>query len=286
VQAFSFDLPDTVFYCTKDSIRLQSNHPYTYYSADAGGFSYIAHGQDITLKTTRNNIYAAVYDPFESVRGNIIENNKLDKLSKNNTKKMDWVVNHPMILQSFKIKTNPTIAQTITIQIAHTTLTVVANFVEEVEVHCNIRMLQFTKINTIGDVYFTDINMTNAANYSLDNMINLDARFNQNIFMYDLKFEKKQDLCNGKLITFVKSDDCIITNTSSITPNNINVYPNPTTGMVYFDENFELIEVYDINGKMVQTFQNQNQINLAHVSNGVYIIKINNLHYTRVIIRN
>lgn len=287
VKDFIFDLPDTIFYCNKDSIKIQTNQLNTYYSFDAGGFSYFFH-EDTILKTSLNEIFASVYEPFGNFKGSLIEKNKLTQRSTGgfDLKTTQIIVNHPMILQSFKIKTNPKVAQTINVQIGHTLITVQANFVDEVEVKCNIRMLKYSKIETSGDVFFNTLKKSETSSYVIDDMIKFNPDFDQKIFVYDLKFEKKLDLCTGKRIRLVKADDCVVTNKQEIAPQKINIYPNPTNGMLYFDENFELIEVYDINGKIVQSFQNQNQINLAHLSNGVYIIKINNHHYARVIVRN
>lgn len=57
---------------------------------------------------------------------------------------------------------------------------------------------------------------------------------------------------------------------------NINIYPNPTTGMVTVvsDEEILLIEMYDANGKKLFDAKNQNTIDLNNEASGQYYIRV------------
>ena len=66
----------------------------------------------------------------------------------------------------------------------------------------------------------------------------------------------------------------------AITENEISIYPNPSTGIVYFKnvENASIF-IYDINGKLVRTYKNvstNNQIDLSDLMQGNYTAKIIN----------
>lgn len=79
--------------------------------------------------------------------------------------------------------------------------------------------------------------------------------------------------------------------------NNINVYPNPSTGLVNIRINSFIgktnIEIVDLNGRVVYSlnnteFSNEKTIDLNHLQAGVYVLKINgdNINYTKKIILN
>ena len=56
----------------------------------------------------------------------------------------------------------------------------------------------------------------------------------------------------------------------------MNVYPNPTTGMlnVEADEEVERVEVYDYTGRCVATFERQATIDLSRLSTGIYTLRV------------
>jgi len=70
------------------------------------------------------------------------------------------------------------------------------------------------------------------------------------------------------------------------------VYPNPTTGIfnikVSNDETIQKVEIVDILGKKVATItKNTSQVDVSHLSNGTYIVKISNgdYNYTQKLIK-
>ena len=56
-------------------------------------------------------------------------------------------------------------------------------------------------------------------------------------------------------------------------------YPNPSEGHINFNKNVDLIEIYDITGKIVVTFENtvkNRPINIDYLDTGLYLVKISN----------
>ena len=58
---------------------------------------------------------------------------------------------------------------------------------------------------------------------------------------------------------------------SRIKPNNLIMYPNPTTGLVNFSETVD-VDVYDFTGRKIIEKNNVNKINLSEYDSGIYNI--------------
>ena len=54
----------------------------------------------------------------------------------------------------------------------------------------------------------------------------------------------------------------------------LSVYPNPTRGKVSFNQTIEKIEVIDLSGKTLQTYENANEINIETLPAGVYHLRM------------
>ena len=54
----------------------------------------------------------------------------------------------------------------------------------------------------------------------------------------------------------------------------LSVYPNPTRGKVSFSQAIEKIEVIDLSGKTLQTYENANEINIESLPAGVYHLRM------------
>ncbi|MCI5716285.1 MAG: T9SS type A sorting domain-containing protein, partial [Bacteroidales bacterium] len=54
----------------------------------------------------------------------------------------------------------------------------------------------------------------------------------------------------------------------------ISVYPNPTSGKVVFDKAMERVEVIDLVGKTIQTYENASEINIGALPAGVYHLRM------------
>lgn len=68
----------------------------------------------------------------------------------------------------------------------------------------------------------------------------------------------------------------IITNHNEIvSENNFKVYPNPSNGIITFTQNFETVNVYAFDGKLVFQSNNEtnNTIDLSNIPAGVYLIE-------------
>ena len=54
----------------------------------------------------------------------------------------------------------------------------------------------------------------------------------------------------------------------------LSVYPNPTSGKVSFSQAIEKVEVIDLSGKTLQTYENANEINMESLPAGVYHLRM------------
>ncbi|WP_374550335.1 T9SS type A sorting domain-containing protein [Flavobacterium sp.] len=54
----------------------------------------------------------------------------------------------------------------------------------------------------------------------------------------------------------------------------IQFYPNPTTGLINFTEDFSEIKLSTLDGKVIQIFKNQSQIDISNFSKGIYLIEL------------
>ena len=55
----------------------------------------------------------------------------------------------------------------------------------------------------------------------------------------------------------------------------MSLYPNPTTGMIMINaDGVEMIEVLDVNGRVVMTQATAGEINMSNLSNGVYFVRV------------
>lgn len=83
------------------------------------------------------------------------------------------------------------------------------------------------------------------------------------------------------IIALLGTDPCgLTTDIEELDADNINVYPNPSTGtfnIAGIPSNFNsyLINVYDVYGKLVMQSKNDHIINLSTFNNGIYIVHVN-----------
>jgi FtsP/CotA-like multicopper oxidase with cupredoxin domain len=57
--------------------------------------------------------------------------------------------------------------------------------------------------------------------------------------------------------------------------NEINVYPNPVTDFLYFQYYVKQIDIYNINGSLICSANNSNQVYVSHLEKGIYFVKLN-----------
>lgn len=58
----------------------------------------------------------------------------------------------------------------------------------------------------------------------------------------------------------------------------IEVFPNPTSGIINFAKNESKIEVLSLDGVVVKEFENTNKIDLSDLENKIYVLKVNGSH--------
>lgn len=60
--------------------------------------------------------------------------------------------------------------------------------------------------------------------------------------------------------------------------NKISVYPNPTHSVINFSEAIESVNLFDIQGKLLHSANNINQIDLSYFNSGVYFLNLQTAH--------
>ena len=69
------------------------------------------------------------------------------------------------------------------------------------------------------------------------------------------------------------TEDCE-SSLADIEEDNLTFYPNPATNRVTFSEMIERVELMDLTGKLIKSFENANEINIEGISSGVYFLKL------------
>ena len=72
-----------------------------------------------------------------------------------------------------------------------------------------------------------------------------------------------------------QSDIEVVASIPLLSKDAIEVFPNPTSGILYYqtDQLIDRIDVFNLEGKRALTFRNQTQLNLSQLDQGMYIIK-------------
>ena len=52
------------------------------------------------------------------------------------------------------------------------------------------------------------------------------------------------------------------------------VYPNPTSGIIHIEGAYQALSVSDLSGKVVAVFNQRNDIDLSHLKDGIYLLRI------------
>lgn len=124
-----------------------------------------------------------------------------------------------------------------------------------------------TRSNLFGN--FTPSDSTEWA----DNAINLTDYAGQTIFF---TFLAKNDASNNLYIDELRIENGLTLNEKSKITEQLRMYPNPTTGKIYFDNIAvsENITVFDISGKMMLKSKVEAQsIDVSFLKNGIYFLK-------------
>jgi len=74
---------------------------------------------------------------------------------------------------------------------------------------------------------------------------------------------------------------------NSIDPNKLDFYPNPTDGLILFNNYTEPLDliIFDINGRIVIEHHNYSlqELNISELNAGIYFMQINNSHTQKII---
>lgn len=76
-------------------------------------------------------------------------------------------------------------------------------------------------------------------------------------------------------VTGLYATNSPITNETALTSSKINIYPNPTKGLIYFPR-AKHIEVYNSQGLLMKENNFTDNIDLSYLANGMYIVRIDN----------
>jgi hypothetical protein len=99
-------------------------------------------------------------------------------------------------------------------------------------------------------------------------------------FTYSNYYDMASCQNNEPLTTFI----------SELSNSDINIFPNPTIGIInfYTPVNIINIEIYEINGQMITEFKQKSKVDLTDLPDGMYIVKVitqNKEYYKKIIKR-
>lgn len=75
---------------------------------------------------------------------------------------------------------------------------------------------------------------------------------------------------------FVATTDDFVIETMDVNDfelNKISIYPNPTTGKIFFSKSVKEISIYNLNGQKLKSITENNSLNISEFPAGIYIIK-------------
>ncbi|MDD3875125.1 MAG: T9SS type A sorting domain-containing protein [Bacteroidales bacterium] len=89
--------------------------------------------------------------------------------------------------------------------------------------------------------------------------------------------------CLSKNEHLIKSNlvSSATTSLNEIIPSDLNIYPNPTNGVLHIDGRFDYVEVYDITGKLLFINHNDSSIDLSAFNKNIYYLRIINDNIVR-----
>ena len=73
------------------------------------------------------------------------------------------------------------------------------------------------------------------------------------------------------------NDGCLApTDITDIDYINVSVYPNPVSDLLQINGKYSEINIFDLYGKLVLSSNAKKTIDISELSNGIYLVKINN----------
>lgn len=121
-----------------------------------------------------------------------------------------------------------------------------------------------TELNTRNQWDNFSIDLPSGLNHSDITIIEIELGGGSGVGLDNLRFVYGEEIISDPLSTdlFNKNDNI--------------VYPNPTQGLINWEGGFDNLTIIDYSGKKIEQHHvnNQNQLNLSHLSNGIYFIKL------------
>ena len=59
--------------------------------------------------------------------------------------------------------------------------------------------------------------------------------------------------------------------------NTITLYPNPVVNTLNVSTDYDVLNIYDISGKLVKTSNTNSSVDVSNLENGVYIVSIDGI---------
>jgi hypothetical protein len=101
----------------------------------------------------------------------------------------------------------------------------------------------------------------------------------------DLNFDSGKIIAGtfGRSIYSIDITNIVLSNGNKITANDISIYPNPSVNFIQIQSknNFDGVEVYSLNGKLMKTSKST-FIDVSSFHEGTYLVKINCSKYSIV----
>lgn len=84
------------------------------------------------------------------------------------------------------------------------------------------------------------------------------------------------DIDGSSLLYFVieKNTSTDIPEERSNLQEDMNIYPNPTNGILNIDFDYNIVEIYDLSGKLLKQFDKKQVIDLSDLNNYIYLMRI------------
>ncbi len=104
---------------------------------------------------------------------------------------------------------------------------------------------------------------------------NPDSTKSTGLFNYGPQLDSLINWYNNGTIPSNYNPELVQGFNNSIIKSNINLYPNPTTGVIHVEaSDIVNIDVYSIDGKIINSFGKTSEIDLSEFPNGIYLISV------------
>jgi hypothetical protein len=105
-----------------------------------------------------------------------------------------------------------------------------------------------------------------------DDIVQIDNT-NAALFMNNMEFEKIEFFCLPTSFPIKTDPKCDIISSINEIYSNLEVYPNPTNGIINFNEVVSEGQIFNLQGRLVFEFTDKNRIDISNIYQGTYILK-------------